>query len=42
MPFATLFAIWIILFFVLRSRGQKKLRRELEELSDTEKATTIT
>ena len=33
LPFCTLFVIWIILFFILRSRGQRTLRRELAELN---------
>lgn len=37
MPFTALFVIWIILFLVLRSRGQRKLRRELDELSVVDK-----
>jgi hypothetical protein len=38
MPFATLFVIWIILFFVLRSRNRKKLQREIEQLRSVEGA----
>jgi preprotein translocase subunit YajC len=38
MPFATLFVIWIILFFVLRSRNRKKLQREIEQLRNLEGA----
>jgi hypothetical protein len=38
MPFTLLFAIWIIAFFVLRSRDQRRLRQEIEALSDIEKA----
>lgn len=37
MPFCTLFAIWIILFFVVRSRGLRKLRQEINQLNDVEK-----
>ena len=37
-PFATLVVIWIIAFFVLRSRDQRKLRLEIDELSHIEKA----
>lgn len=37
MPFTILFVIWIILFFVLRSRDQRKIRRELDELSEIER-----
>ena len=36
-PFTILFIIWIILFFVFQSRGQRKIRRELDELSDIDK-----
>jgi len=38
MPFATLIGIWIVAFFVLRSREQRKLRLEIDALSDEEKA----
>lgn len=37
MPFAMLFGIWIVAFFVLRSREQRKLRLEIDALSDEEK-----
>jgi hypothetical protein len=37
MPFTILFVIWIILFFVFRSRGQRKLQQEIDELSYIEK-----
>jgi hypothetical protein len=37
LPFAILFVAWIILFFVFRSRRQKKLRLEIDELSEVEK-----
>ena len=38
MPFATLVVIWIIAFFVFRSRDQRKLRSEIDELRHIEKA----
>jgi hypothetical protein len=37
-PFSTLFAIWLVAFFILRSRDRKKLKREIDELNDFEKA----
>lgn len=37
MPFTTLFMIWIVAFLVRRSRSQRKLRREIDELADVEK-----
>jgi hypothetical protein len=37
MPFGTLFVVWIIAFFVLRARDQRKLRREIDELNTIEK-----
>lgn len=40
MPFTALFVIWIIAYFVRRSRSQSKLRREIEELSDVERGST--
>jgi len=40
MPFASLFVIWIIAFFVRRSRGQRKLRQEIDELKGVEKVGT--
>jgi uncharacterized membrane protein len=36
-PFCTLFAIWIVAFFVQRSRGQKELQRETEELNKVDR-----
>jgi hypothetical protein len=39
-PFCTCFAIWIVVFFVLRSRSQRKLRQEIDELNDIEKASS--
>jgi hypothetical protein len=36
MPFTTLFVIWIILFFVLRSRNRRRLQREIEQLRNVE------
>jgi hypothetical protein len=36
-PFSTVFAIWIVAVLVLRSRGQRELRREIDELNDIEK-----
>jgi hypothetical protein len=38
MPFVTLVVIWVIAFFVLRSRDQRKLRSEIDELRHIEKA----
>lgn len=38
LPFTTLFVIWTIMFFVLRSRDQKKLLREIDQLRDVETA----
>jgi len=38
MPFVTLVVIWIIAFFVFRSRDQRKLRSEIDELRHIEKA----
>lgn len=35
-PFSVLFATWLVAFFVLRSRSQRQLRREIEELGDWE------
>jgi Flp pilus assembly protein TadB len=37
-PFCTLFAIWLLAFFVLRSQDRRKLKREIDELNDFEKA----
>jgi hypothetical protein len=37
-PFCTAFAIWIVGFFVFRSRGQRELRQEIDELNKIEKA----
>jgi Na+/melibiose symporter-like transporter len=37
-PFTTLFVIWIILFFVLRSRNRRKIQREIEQLRNVETA----
>ena len=37
-PFCTVFAIWIGAFFVLRSRSQRRLRQEIDELNDIERA----
>jgi hypothetical protein len=37
LPFAAVFVIWIIAFFVRRSRGQAKLRTEIDELKGLEK-----
>lgn len=33
-PFASLIVIWLIAFFVRRSRGQRKLQREIDVLKD--------
>lgn len=33
MPFCTLFVIWIVAFLLQRSRGQKELQQEAEELN---------
>lgn len=33
-PFASIFVIWIVAFFVRRSRGQRKLRGEIDALND--------
>lgn len=38
LPFTILFIVWLISFFVLRSRDQKKLRREIDELRNVETA----
>jgi Na+/melibiose symporter-like transporter len=38
MPFTTLFVIWIILFFMLRSRNRRKIQREIEQLRNVETA----
>lgn len=38
LPFTILFIVWLISFFVLRSRDQKKLRREFDELRNVETA----
>lgn len=32
MPFGSLFVIWVVAFLVRRSRGQRKLRQEIDEL----------
>ena len=37
-PFCAAFVIWIVAFFVLRSRSQRKLRQEIDELNAIEKA----
>jgi len=37
MPFGTLFVVWVIAFFVVRARDQRKLLREIDELSNIEK-----
>lgn len=37
-PFTTLFIVWVIAFFVLRSREQRKLLREIDQLQDVETA----
>ena len=36
-PFLTLFAVWVIIMFVLRRVRSKELRREIDELNDIEK-----
>jgi mannitol-specific phosphotransferase system IIBC component len=38
LPFGTLFVSWIVAFFVLRSRDQRKLLREIGQLRDVETA----
>ena len=37
MPFGTLFLVWVIAFFVLRWREQRKLREELYQLRNSER-----
>jgi hypothetical protein len=39
-PFCTVFAIWIIALFVLRSRSQRELRQEIDELNQMEKTSS--
>jgi hypothetical protein len=36
-PFCTVFVIWLVAYFALRSRDRKKLKREIDELNDFEK-----
>lgn len=36
LPFATLFVIWMVGFFVLRSRTQRELKQEIDELNRIE------
>ena len=33
LPFSTVFAVWIVAFFVFRSRNRRVLQREIEELA---------
>jgi hypothetical protein len=37
-PFCTVFSIWIVAFFMLRSRSQRELRQEIDELNEKERA----
>jgi hypothetical protein len=34
MPFCTLFVLWIVSIIVQRSRGQRALEREIDELNN--------
>jgi hypothetical protein len=36
LPFLIVLVVWIVSFFVLRSREQRKLKREIDELKDIE------
>jgi hypothetical protein len=36
LPFLIVLVVWIVLFFVLRSREQRKLQREIDELKEIE------
>ena len=36
LPFLTVLVVWIVSFFVLRSREQRKLQREIDELKEIE------
>jgi hypothetical protein len=36
LPFLIVLVVWIVLFFVLRSREQRELQREIDELKDIE------
>jgi preprotein translocase subunit YajC len=36
-PFLVLFVIWLVAWFVIRMREQRKLQRELDELIAIEK-----
>ena len=36
LPFLIVLVVWIVSFFVLRSREQRKLQREIDELKDIE------
>ena len=37
MPFCTLFAVWMVAFLLLRSRRQRALQREMDDLQDSER-----
>jgi len=37
LPFLAAVAVWIILYFVVRFREQRELRREIAELDDIER-----
>lgn len=40
LPFGTVFVIWIVGIFIQRSRRQRELLRELDELADAERGTS--